>query len=114
MLHNMDTTCKQSFKSSKGYSISDCTTDQSVPSLNLSVAECSLGIVCASIPALRPIAQRLLPNRLRSTALAPSNTHIQDIPLSNLPSKPNSTTPVRIETNTGLLGSQESLTRAPV
>ncbi|PSN61477.1 hypothetical protein BS50DRAFT_504244 [Corynespora cassiicola Philippines] len=41
-------------------------TYQCVPCLNLSVIECSLGIICVSIPPLRPLAARLFPQSLRS------------------------------------------------
>lgn len=37
-----------------------------VTCLNLSVIECSLGIVCVSIPPLRPLAVRLFPSALRT------------------------------------------------
>lgn len=40
--------------------------DHSVPAFNLSVTECSLGIICVSIPALRPLFQRMFPNSFRS------------------------------------------------
>ncbi|KAF2001363.1 hypothetical protein P154DRAFT_619388 [Amniculicola lignicola CBS 123094] len=38
----------------------------SVLCLNLSVVECSLGIVCVSIPALRPLAGKIFPKAFRS------------------------------------------------
>ncbi|ORY16002.1 hypothetical protein BCR34DRAFT_144800 [Clohesyomyces aquaticus] len=41
-------------------------TYQAVPSLNLSVIECSLGIICVSIPPLRPLAVHLFPHALLS------------------------------------------------
>jgi hypothetical protein len=53
---------------------------QCVPSLNLSVIECSLGIICVSIPPLRPLAVRIFPqdksklNSHESTARSPMQT----------------------------------------
>ncbi|KAF2031008.1 hypothetical protein EK21DRAFT_100112 [Setomelanomma holmii] len=57
---------------------------QSVPSLNLSVIECSLGIGCVSIPALRPMFVRLIPNSLRTGRASSAKTKPRSIPLTNL------------------------------
>ncbi|KAF2711595.1 hypothetical protein K504DRAFT_224701 [Pleomassaria siparia CBS 279.74] len=50
-----------------------------VPCLNLSVIECSLGIICVSIPPLRPLAAALFPKFLRTThsssAKSPVHSH---------------------------------------
>ncbi|KAH7361092.1 hypothetical protein BKA66DRAFT_213953 [Pyrenochaeta sp. MPI-SDFR-AT-0127] len=45
-----------------------------VPCLNLSVIECSLGIICISIPPLRPLAPRLFPIALRSIRSSAKST----------------------------------------
>ncbi|KAF2478335.1 uncharacterized protein BDR25DRAFT_276256 [Lindgomyces ingoldianus] len=44
-------------------------TYQAVPTLNLSVIECSVGIICVSIPPLRPLAVRLFPRALLNNQL---------------------------------------------
>ncbi|KAF2730897.1 hypothetical protein EJ04DRAFT_499707 [Polyplosphaeria fusca] len=49
-------------------------TFQCVPCLNLSVIECSIGIVCVSIPSLRPLAVRLWPKDFRNSGEGSRNT----------------------------------------
>jgi len=56
--------------------------DNSVPCLDLSVIECSLGIICVSIPALRPLAARLYPKGFRSS-LSSTARSLPHIALSN-------------------------------
>jgi hypothetical protein len=61
--------------------------DQSVTSLNLSVIECSLGIICVSIPALRPMVIKMFPNGSRVTRTVSSNaktSNSQSLPLSTI------------------------------
>ncbi|KAF2260786.1 hypothetical protein CC78DRAFT_522823 [Lojkania enalia] len=48
-------------------------TYECVPCLNLSVIECSLGIICVSVPALRPLAAQLYPKGFRSTRSTSAN-----------------------------------------
>ncbi|KAH3919926.1 hypothetical protein HBI56_032730 [Parastagonospora nodorum] len=43
---------------------------ETVPILNLSVIECSLGIICVSIPALRPMVVQIFPNGSRASQTA--------------------------------------------
>ncbi|KAF2823170.1 hypothetical protein CC86DRAFT_357069 [Ophiobolus disseminans] len=60
---------------------------QSVPSLNLSVIECSLGIICVSIPALRPLVARLFPRSPRTNRTSSTNiksARSQNIPLDSV------------------------------
>ncbi|KAF1848658.1 uncharacterized protein K460DRAFT_353613 [Cucurbitaria berberidis CBS 394.84] len=66
------------------------TTYQSVPALNLTVCECSLGIICISIPALRPIAQRIFPKGLRTTSS--SKAPSRSVPLSHMTPRPGRST----------------------
>ena len=56
--------------------------DQCVPCLNLSVIECTLGIICVSIPPLRPLLARIFPSALPSSRSASSKS-----PLHSLQSK---------------------------
>ncbi|KAH7410047.1 hypothetical protein DE146DRAFT_604726 [Phaeosphaeria sp. MPI-PUGE-AT-0046c] len=62
---------------------------QSVPSLNLSVIECSIGIICVSIPALRPLVARIFPNASRATQSSMPSTkpdNSRGIPLGSITS----------------------------
>ncbi|KAH7081372.1 hypothetical protein BKA63DRAFT_599720 [Paraphoma chrysanthemicola] len=60
----------------------------SVPSLNLSVIECSLGIVCVSIPPLRPMFIRLVPQTFRTARSTSAKSKSRNIPLSSVSMKP--------------------------
>ncbi|KAF2877998.1 hypothetical protein BDV95DRAFT_633475 [Massariosphaeria phaeospora] len=53
-----------------------------VPCLNLSVIECSLGIICVSIPPLRPLAAQLFPTALRSNRSSSGKSPLQSLSLS--------------------------------
>ncbi|KAF2115424.1 hypothetical protein BDV96DRAFT_78329 [Lophiotrema nucula] len=55
-----------------------------VPCLNLSVIECSLGIICVSIPPLRPLATRLFPNGFRTSRSSSSNSARRSHPLKRV------------------------------
>lgn len=61
------------------------TSYQSVPCLVLSVGECSLGIISVSIPALRPIAQRLFPSTMRTNPASSSQGRSWRMDLRSVP-----------------------------
>jgi hypothetical protein len=63
---------------------------ESVPSLNLSVIECSLGIICVSIPPLRPMFVRIIPNGLRTSRTSSAKMNSRSIPLSSISANPKS------------------------
>ncbi|KAF2011955.1 hypothetical protein BU24DRAFT_352711 [Aaosphaeria arxii CBS 175.79] len=54
-------------------------TYQCVTCLNLSIIECSLGIICVSIPPLRPLAVKLFPAILRTDRSASSRSPLQSL-----------------------------------
>ncbi|KAF2676300.1 hypothetical protein K458DRAFT_397033 [Lentithecium fluviatile CBS 122367] len=72
-------------------------TFQCVPCLNLSVIECSLGIICVSIPPLRPLAARVWPKdmttRLRSSRSSSAKSPLQSLSLSKRSAKRHSDAP---------------------
>ncbi|KAF1915954.1 hypothetical protein BDU57DRAFT_211131 [Ampelomyces quisqualis] len=63
---------------------------QSIPVLNLSVIECSIGIICVSVPPLRPMVAHVFSNSSRRTQTSsrwrPVNS--RSIPLRNLAAHP--------------------------
>ncbi|KAF2786286.1 hypothetical protein K505DRAFT_260196 [Melanomma pulvis-pyrius CBS 109.77] len=67
-------------------------TYQCVPCLNLSVIECSLGIICVSIPALRPLAGALFPKLLRSNPSSSAKSPIQNNSLAQRSSRSDNNT----------------------
>ncbi|KAF2853823.1 hypothetical protein T440DRAFT_389092 [Plenodomus tracheiphilus IPT5] len=85
------------------------TSYQSVPTLILSVAECSLSIISVSIPALRPLAQRFFPSAMRTHASSSNPGHSWHVRLGNMP--PNRVKPTSKADNPYSSNSQESLTR---
>ncbi|KAF2195806.1 hypothetical protein K469DRAFT_650000 [Zopfia rhizophila CBS 207.26] len=71
----------------------------SVPSLNLSVIECSLGIICVSIPPLRPLAVRLFPRPFQSRRGPSAKSTPHTISLSRLSANTNTGTGRQCEPN---------------
>ena len=87
---------------------------QLVPCLNLSVIECSLGIMCVSIPPLRPLAARIWPKdmagRLRGSSRSTSaKSPLHSLSLTKRSLKPQSdvTNPTEHNSQTGLCQKRE-------
>ena len=84
-LRSMDITCKCPSQTSPFSTHSRLIAPvQLVPCLNLSVIECSLGIICVSIPPLRPLAARVWPKGMTSRLRGGSRLTSAKSPLHSL------------------------------
>jgi hypothetical protein len=112
----MDVTCKCSIPSGP-FDTEPCLTSsvQVVPCLNLSVIECSLGLICVSIPPLRPLAARIWPkdmtSRLRGSRPTSAKSPLHSLSFSKRSAKRQSdaTTPTLHASQTDLYGTQKEI-----
>lgn len=83
----IDVTCKPIFSPWKNLSLSHAFSrvltlllDNVVSSLLLTMAECAIGIICVSMPSLRPLLAKLLPNVFKTQLSGTSKSGVASRP----------------------------------